>query len=342
MILESFKYSSGNWFLEPLTLGMTNLIVGKNSSGKTRSLDALFEVISLLAQKIDIDRIEECDTELVFRRNEDELKLSIKLSRKEVVREILTVNGEDIIVRNNIRATIYGEEANPPADKLLLHVRRDTSTLPDIEDIIKWSNQTIIRSFIDTSKPSREQLYEIVSSFNDEMKQNVVKMANAVGFPLTRMDTFNNVFDIAPDKAEIKHILFQEEKVLPFLFLDEMSNGMQRTILMFIFIESIIDSGFPALVAIDDLGEGLDYERATKLGKLLFATCEKNNIQFIATTNEEYMMNIVDIDKWNILKRVGHRVKSITSASAPEIFDDFKFSGLDNFDFFTSDAFSRL
>ena len=91
----------------------------------------------------------------------------------------MTVNGEDVIVRNNNHATIYGEEVNPPADRLLLHVRRDTSTLPDIEEIIKWSNQTVIRSFIDTEKPTREQLYEIVANFSDEMKQRVIECVHS-------------------------------------------------------------------------------------------------------------------------------------------------------------------
>lgn len=52
-------------------------------------------------------------------------------------------------------------------------------------------------------------------------------------------------------------------------------------------------------------------------------------------------MNIVDIDCWNILVRHGQTVKSFTKDDAPELFEEFRFSGLDNFDFFTSDRLNR-
>ncbi len=348
MILKSFKYSAFQWSLDSLVLGKTNLIVGKNSAGKTRSLDALLVVRSILTQRTEIETIDELDTELIFSRNEDEIKIEIGLSHKKVVKEIFSLNGKAIITRNENKAIIDGETVNPPSDKLLMHVRRDTTRYPDIEDIIKWADGTIIRSFIETEPPTHEQLYSIVSNFTPEMKGHILEMSKSVGFPLTMIDTFENAFGIDAKKMDstniekLKFILFKEDGVSPYLYLKEMSNGMQRTILLFIFIESVINAGYPALVAIDDLGEGLDYKRATKVGKLLFEMCEKNNVQLIATSNEEFMMNIVDIDRWNILVRKGQSVRSITSSSKPKIFEEFKYSGLDNFDFFTSDVFNRL
>lgn len=345
MILKSFNYSSKNWNLDTLSLDKTNLIVGKNSAGKTRALVALMEIQKLLSQEIEIDKLDKFEAELSFARNEEEIRLSLKISPKEIISERLTVNGKNIIVREKGKAIIAGKEVNPPADKLLLHVHRDTATLPDIEDLISWGKKSVVRYFTDTQKPTSEQIYKIVSQFSDEMKQHVVEMANEVGFPLTRMDTFDKMFDLKLNKIksdEIKHVLFQEEGVMPMLFLKDMSNGMQRTILMLIFIEAISKYNYSALIAIDDLGEGLDYERSTKLGKLMFETCEKNNVQLIATSNEDFLMNIIDIDKWNILVRSGHKVRSITSKSAPEVFKEFRFSGLNNFDFFTSDIFNRL
>ncbi len=51
MILKSFKYSTTDWTLDALTLGKANLIVGKNSSGKSKALQALNQVKSLLSQR---------------------------------------------------------------------------------------------------------------------------------------------------------------------------------------------------------------------------------------------------------------------------------------------------
>ncbi len=348
MILKSFKFASSGWSLDKLTLGQTNLIVGKNSTGKTRSLDSLLTVKRILDQTLEINDLKPLDSELILSHNGDEIKFAFATSGKQIVREVLNINGKDIISRDGAHAEINGETVNPPADKLMIHVRRDTTKYPIIEDIIGWAEKMIVRSFIDTDSPSNEELFNIVAQFSDDMKQHIVSMANEVGFPLTMIDTFENAFGIDAEKINpanleiFKYIMFQEQGIPHLLLFDELSNGMQRTILLFIFIELLINSSIPALVAIDDLGEGLDFIRATKVGKKLFETCQKADVQLIATSNEEFMMNIVDINHWNVLVRDGQTVRSITSSSAPEIFEDFSYSGLSNFDFFTSDIFQSI
>ena len=227
-----------------------------------------------------------------------------------------------------------------------MHVRRDLEKYPEIEKIIKWAEESVIRSFINESSPSQEELFELVSEFTPEMKQHVIEMANTIGFPLTSIDTFENIINRGTntnnDLSGVKLIMLEEKEVEAYLFFDNLSSGMYRTILLLLLIEQLTHLKHPALIAIDDLGEGLDYSRATKVGKLLFKMCEENNVQLIATSNEQVMMNIVDINQWNILVRKGTYVKSITSAMCPKEFEEFKFSGLSNFDFFTSDFLNRI
>ena len=88
---------------------------------------------------------------------------------------------------------------------------------------------------------------------------------------------------------------------------------------------------------IDDLCEGLDYERATKLGKLIFNKCKDTNIQLIATSNDSFLMDVVDIKFWNVLQREGKVVTAINIQTHEALFKKFKFTGLSNFDFFASD-----
>ncbi len=350
MILKSFKYSTKDWTLDGLTLGKANLIVGKNSSGKSKALSALGRVKSLLSQRNTADDKNSFSSELIFVDNNDrEISVYLRIDDKKVISETLKVNNEVKIQREGATGKIEGEPVSPPEDMLLMHIRRDVQKYDYIEDVINWSEDTVIRSFIDRNTPSQSELYELFSKFTPEMKNHIVKMANEVGFPIKSIDTFNNLFQgtkkIAsePDtnSFEIKYIVLYEKNV-GFLLLNDLSSGMYRTILLLVLIEQLTNLDHPALIAIDDLGEGLDYSRATKVGKKLFDVCEEKNIQLIATSNEEFMMNIVDISKWNILVRKGDMVKSITSAFCPEEFEGFKFSGLSNFDFFTSDFLNGM
>jgi hypothetical protein len=88
---------------------------------------------------------------------------------------------------------------------------------------------------------------------------------------------------------------------------------------------------------IDDLCEGLDYARATKLGKLVYSLCQDSEIQLVATSNDNSLMEVVDIEDWNILQREGKVVSTINAQSHPALFEKFPFTGLSNFDFFSSD-----
>jgi hypothetical protein len=50
----------------------------------------------------------------------------------------------------------------------------------------------------------------------------------------------------------------------------------------------------PATILIDDIGEGLDFDRSSRLIKLLIEIAEKNeNIRLIMSTNDRFVMNAV-------------------------------------------------
>lgn len=120
------------------------------------------------------------------------------------------------------------------------------------------------------------------------------------------------------------------------MFLSDLSQGMARCITLIVYVEFLIRKKTPAAIVIDDFGEGLDYLRATALGKMLFKRCLEYNIQLIATSNDSFLMNVVDIDYWNVLIRDGKTVKAINIENHPDIFEDFRFEGTSNFNFFAS------
>jgi hypothetical protein len=50
-------------------------------------------------------------------------------------------------------------------------------------------------------------------------------------------------------------------------------------------------------------------------------------------------MNAVDIKNWAILNRDGNKISLYNYENSREIFEDFKFTGLNNFDFLASEFF---
>ena len=94
-------------------------------------------------------------------------------------------------------------------------------------------------------------------------------------------------------------------------------------------------------IFIDDLGEGLDYDRSTKLGKIVFDFCTEHSIQLIATSNDNFLMNVVPLHNWIILTRKSTTVEAISAATHKDLFDKFTKTGLRNFDILKTDFIER-
>jgi energy-coupling factor transporter ATP-binding protein EcfA2 len=94
----------------------------------------------------------------------------------------------------------------------------------------------------------------------------------------------------------------------------------------------------PTTILIDDIGEGLDFERSTKLIEILIELAEKNDsIQLIMSTNDRYVMNKVPFKYWQLIDRKGSECKVYNYQNSREIFEEFKYTGLNNFDFLATD-----
>ena len=63
---------------------------------------------------------------------------------------------------------------------------------------------------------------------------------------------------------------------------------------------------------------------------------KEKNVQFIATTNDFFLMNIVDIEDWNVITRNGGEIKSLNYTNSKKKFDEYKFTGMNNFQLFAS------
>jgi len=68
----------------------------------------------------------------------------------------------------------------------------------------------------------------------------------------------------------------------------------------------------------------------------LLKKLENSKIQLIATSNDRFLINAVDVRCLNLLERNGHTVNSYNYLNSKETFEEFKITGLNNFDFFMS------
>jgi hypothetical protein len=92
-------------------------------------------------------------------------------------------------------------------------------------------------------------------------------------------------------------------------------------------------------IAIDDIGEGLDYEKSTSLIKLLIEKTKNTEIQLIMSSNDKFVMNNTNLEYWQAITRKGGKVKMHNKFNSKDSFDEFKFTGLNNFDFFTTEFY---
>ena len=92
---------------------------------------------------------------------------------------------------------------------------------------------------------------------------------------------------------------------------------------------------------IDDIGEGLDFERSSIHISLLRQKASNSDVQLIMATNDRFVMNSVPLESWSVLRRDGNHVRVNNYQNSAKLFDRFKKTGLANFDLLTTDFLER-
>lgn len=341
---------SGRWTAKHIELFPQNLLVGKNAVGKSTVIRVLSNMAAFLSQrklfnefKIPVGgkiAVEDENFTSVYRFAWFDSKISDEFF------SVKYANGEEKIwiERTADEAKFNGTAVNPPQDKLLLNLKRDTILYPEIESIISWAENVDAFSFneFDIDGDERlysrfinggDNLYSMVKALSQESIEKVISAAENMGYLLEKIEPV--------EFADIKKVIFTEKSVNDPLFDFSLSKGMFRTLYLLIYLEYVAKLGKPVTLLIDDLCEGLDYERSTKLGKYVFDFCSENDIQLIASSNDSFLMDVVDLNYWSILQREGSKVSAINHQNHPELFEDFSFTGLSNFDLLSSDFIAR-
>ncbi|KVF71008.1 hypothetical protein WS75_22795 [Burkholderia sp. FL-7-2-10-S1-D7] len=113
---------------------------------------------------------------------------------------------------------------------------------------------------------------------------------------------------------------------------------MFRVLALLIHVNFAKFKGAVSTVLVDDIGEGLDFDRSCRLIELLRSKSQQHEFQLIMSTNDKFVMNHVPLDEWTVLHREGSTVHVRNKENSKAAFDEFKFTGLSNFSFFEMNA----
>ncbi|WP_129990463.1 ATP-binding protein [Rahnella sp. CFA14(1/10)] len=372
----SYKEHEGKsnfWSFDDATFLNCNLIVGKNSTGKSRLISVLHSFSQLILGNFPILTSGMFDIHLKIKHQHFHYQMLCE--NKAVISEVLEVDGELKLERKQDGSgKIFYEkiknffEFKLPSDVIAVVNRRDEIQHPYLITLHKWAQSVSLILFGSDFGRGRLSSIEEVMDVNSNVAQNVnndavnlvktygsalrkygEKFQKAVindmrqlGYNLTDVGA-KNVQQILPDFPFSAFTLFTKEEELGFDVPQfHMSQGMFRALALVINLNVYSFSKEERIILIDDIGEGLDYERATAIVGFLMEKSISSKLQIIMTTNDRFIMNKVPLKYWSIMKRKGGIVRIYNEVNSPETFEQFKFIGLSNFDLFSSEFFEKV
>lgn len=376
LILRSIEYWENrneceDWRLDKFTLQQINLLVGRNATGKTRTLN----IISALANLVSGDQ------KLVFYSGNyivdfDQqgvpVKYELHYHDQKVLKEDLIIANEPVLRRGSggvgtIKAVKLGEDMDfqTPENELACVARRDSIQHPFFEELYQWGKKvqhfhfgkdlgrntfaifqknkkmTDEPNLKDTDKAAIVLLKKGLKKFGDSFKSLILEDMRQLNYDLAEIGTefVPNVETESGVPGEVEGIFVKEVDLAEKIFQHQISQGMFRAISLIIQINYAQLEKSTRWLLIDDIGEGLDYERSTSLIKLLIEKAKQSSVQLIMSTNDRFVMNNVPLEYWAVIQRLGHRCKVFNYENSKPIFDDFQFTGLSNFDFLTTEFY---
>lgn len=364
MILEALKYirSQGKpkeWTIEDRNGGLVrfanvNLIVGRNGTGKSRTLDIIREISELLSLKKKITDLPYKDNyyHLVFDDADQKYEYELKIENDLIVDEKITLNGVCRLDRKTKK--IYSEKLGRDIELLtdvnseVLIIEKHTDPdFPYLDKYFMWGSSLYKANF--TNQIEKKKLAKSIEDLNDINGQAFYNPKDVLTMFYSGKQLFGKNFTnkiindmqildypiLGIDISQSKNgfgICVREEDINGDTNQLEMSQGMFRALAFIIQLTYGLLNEASQCILIDDLGEGLDFDRSKALINLISDKIENSDIQVIFTTNDRYIMNAVPLKYWSIIERKPQKSIFYNYFNSKKIFDDFEYTGLSNFD----------
>jgi hypothetical protein len=373
MRLKSISYrewhgTPQSWELETLSLGPRMLIVGRNSAGKSRSL----AIISGLAKFLVGAAIPGLSGDYVatFEYEGGEYVYEVIYLEQKITHERIVINGVEYLSRGSggtgkiiaekVGAGTFIDFQMPPMIFAAV-ARRDAIQHSFIEPLFDWASSLRYYQFggglgqanlavfgTDYPQLDEKDQFAVVPIFRKGEKLFGEPFVDSIKKDLAKIDYDVENVILAPPVT----VRFSGPTTMPSpvsLSVKEvgltgvtdqlgMSSGMYRVVALLVHVNFAQFKGSTSSVLIDDVGEGLDFDRSCRLINLLRAKAVEFNFQLIMATNDKFVMNEVPLNEWTVLHRSGSVVHIRNQENSREIFEEFKFTGLSNFSFFEMNA----
>lgn len=391
MLLTELSYEENkglpsNWRIENVKLGGVSLVVGKNSSGKTRLLNVIDNLAKMISGRVPIafgSGTWECHFERLKNQAVEYQKYKVDLKNQIVADESFEINRQKIMQRGINGSGFVLKKSNKakvnykvPTNQLMAVVRRDEIQHPYFDHLYKWGAELCcyrfgsdlgkssftafgpneppvdqglpLANFVDNAAHVFRKTNERFGSY----KRMILDDLESLGYPSkdVLLGLINNFLFNGTPPMQLG--VLEEGRALP-TYQSEMSQGMYRALAISVQLNANITwaqstkvgreltFGDAPTVVIDDIGEGLDFTRSKALVKRLMEKAREHSIQLIMSSNDRFIMNDVPLENWVILHREGSVVKAFDYINSKDLFDEFQYLGLNNFDFFSGDLFLR-
>ena len=378
MRIISFKYSEfmddeQQWTLENVELGKINLLVGRNATGKSRVINIIANLAKLVSGKLK-EVFVDGSYDIVLEEGSKTYHYVRTHQNFNVIRESLSISQFEYLHRGGggigriraeeldrlIKFQISGRE-------LAVVAKRDSIQHPGLQPLNEWGNAARHFEFgkglghpnlaiavksdadlIDVSDTTQIVgiVYKGMQVFKDAYIDAIKADMERIGFPLENINIRRpihlRVLQAPVYAQDLVGVCVKEKDLSCWTDQPAMSQGMFRALSVIAQLNYSICTRNTSLILIDDIGEGLDYERSCALIELLREKTMFSQIQLIMSTNDRFVMNAVPLEEWCVLSRTGSSVKVYNYCNSAEIFERFKRTGLSNFDFLTTDFVEQV
>lgn len=333
-----------------------NLLIGKNAAGKSRTLDALRELASLISgrQLVKDTTYHTQSFDFLFKDNGYEYRYVLSFVDKKITEEALYIDGEIVLNREEQIIISSGEKvdlsSNFDSEELLINQKKGSEYY--FKELVYWGFS--LREFMFSDQIEKNNYIEDINSIKKEylnidnlgviipifhwarekygqkFEDEILECMNELGYKLT---------DIDIKKNKRGYCINVEEDGKYMVSQQEMSQGMFRALALFIILICARWNKLSVCILVDDIGEGLDHERSKTFVDLVIRKTFNTEIQYFLSTNDRYIMNQINLKYWSVIDRQGAKSVFYNTFNSGSIFEDFKYTGLNNFDFFSTDFY---